>query len=144
MLGPRSYVRLSPAQTNIGHGCYLVIALFDINIHRLLCFGRPHSEVSSSQFLSLSTSNLSTEVLPKASHMASLASQTWTTLAVSMAFEASEPQTMYWSRTRWELRLTRLGGPLGSFLIWRPWLAPAQNAIPQAKAFEAAGTPRGD
>ena len=53
-------------------------------------------EFSPFQFLSLSRSNLSTTVLPKASRFpkASLASQTWMTPAISTAFEA-RPQHVY-------------------------------------------------
>ena len=55
-----------------------------------LTVSRSRPEVSPFQFVSLSSSNLSTAMLPKASRMASLASQAWMTLAVSTAFEASK------------------------------------------------------
>ena len=72
------------------HILYMCIAMQRLPFCVILVISSSRPEVTAFQFLSLSSSNLSTTVLPKPSRMASLASQTWMTLAVSTAFEACQ------------------------------------------------------
>ena len=74
------------------HISYMCTAMPRLPFCMILTISRSLPEVSPFQFLSLSSSNLSTTELHKARLMASLASQT---LVVSTAFEASKQTRVY-------------------------------------------------
>ena len=80
----------SPACLPRWHIHYVCAAMPRLPFCAILCVSYSCPEVSPLRFLSLSSPNLSTTVLPKAFRMVSLASQTWMTLGVLTAFEASK------------------------------------------------------